>query len=211
MAAREPRAPVTRTHITEHRLRCGEVQIGFVSELCHIPPETPVKHRDLRGYAGAHRCCGKSLVGTALVRFDVRQHARAESIFKRAPSTTRTSLHFRINGLRAVRHRLSHTPARSERLARSPFHSAVCSLTRTCVRGNCVRPSNLLRSLTGARDKNIQQGPLSRSCAPLWLRPAAQSPDIGPRRRCRCTGSLPWSSRSHTPLWRGIACSRMRR
>jgi hypothetical protein len=32
----------------------------------------------------------------------VRQHARPESISKRAPSTTRTSLHFRINNLRAV-------------------------------------------------------------------------------------------------------------
>ena len=42
--------------------------------------------------------------------------------------------------------------------------------------------------------------PLSRSCAPLCPRPAARSPDSVPRRRCRCTGSLPRSSRSHTPL-----------
>src|SRR5688572_22475138 len=35
----------------------------------------------LRG--STHRCCGKSLVGTALVRFHVRQHARTESISKR--------------------------------------------------------------------------------------------------------------------------------
>ena len=32
----------------------------------------------------------------------VRPHARPDSISKRAPSTTRTSLHFRINDLRAV-------------------------------------------------------------------------------------------------------------
>ncbi len=40
---------------------------------------------------------------TALVRFGVRQHARAESISTRARSTTPTSRHFSINGLRAVR------------------------------------------------------------------------------------------------------------
>ena len=32
------------------------------------------------------------------------------TLSKRAPSTTRTSLHFRINNLRAVEIRLSHTP-----------------------------------------------------------------------------------------------------
>jgi hypothetical protein len=42
----------------------------------------------------------KSLIESALVGFGVRQHARRESISKRAPSTTRTSLHFRINNLR---------------------------------------------------------------------------------------------------------------
>ena len=47
---------------------------------------------------------------------------------------------FRINNLRAARHRLSHTPATWARFARSLFHSALCSLTRTCVRRNCVRP-----------------------------------------------------------------------
>ena len=63
-----------------------------MSEVCHIPPETRGKHRDLRGHADAHRCCVKSLIGSALVGFGVRQHARPESISKRAPSTTRTSL-----------------------------------------------------------------------------------------------------------------------
>ena len=83
--------------------RCvlAEVAFRIVSELCHIPSETPGEHRDLRGHADAHRCCTKSLIGTALVGFGVRQHARAESISKRAPSTTRTSLHFRINNLQS--------------------------------------------------------------------------------------------------------------
>ena len=47
-----------------------------------MPPETPVTHRDLRGHSDAHRCCGRSLIGTALVRFSVRPQARAESISK---------------------------------------------------------------------------------------------------------------------------------
>jgi hypothetical protein len=48
--------------------------------------------RHLRRQFDAHRCCGKSLIGTVLMRFGVHQHARADSISKRAPSTTRTSL-----------------------------------------------------------------------------------------------------------------------
>ena len=63
-----------------------------MSELCHIPSETPGKHRGLRGHSDAHRCCGKSLIGSALVRFSVRQHARAESISKRASSNVLRSL-----------------------------------------------------------------------------------------------------------------------
>jgi hypothetical protein len=73
-----------------------------VSKLCHTPPETHGKHQHLRGHAHAHHCCVKSLIGSALVGFRTRQHARRESISKRAPSTTRTSLRaFRISSLRA--------------------------------------------------------------------------------------------------------------
>jgi hypothetical protein len=43
-----------------------------VSELCQIPPETRVKHSDLRRHSEAHRCCGKSLMESALVRVGVR-------------------------------------------------------------------------------------------------------------------------------------------
>src|SRR5436190_20504588 len=72
----------------------AQVNLRTVSELCHIPPETLGKCHHLPGYADTHRCCGKSLMESALVGFDVRQHARRESISKRAPSTTRTSLRF---------------------------------------------------------------------------------------------------------------------
>jgi hypothetical protein len=58
-----------------------------VSELCQIPLETSGKHRDLREHAEAPSCCGKSLMESALVRVGVRQHARTESISKRAPSS----------------------------------------------------------------------------------------------------------------------------
>ena len=49
-----------------------EAGIDFVSELCHMPRETPVKHGDLRGHSDAHRCCGRSLIGSALLRVGVR-------------------------------------------------------------------------------------------------------------------------------------------
>src|SRR5206468_2583318 len=54
----------------------------IVSELCHIPPETWGQHQHLRGHVHEHRCCGKSLIGSALVGFRVRQHAPRESISK---------------------------------------------------------------------------------------------------------------------------------
>ena len=86
---------------------------------------------------------------TALVRFGVRQHARPEFISKRAPSTTRTSLHFTINNLRAVHIRLSH--------AVGPFgqfditvESNGLRTAHSTVRRNCVRPRNLLRSRRNA-------------------------------------------------------------
>ena len=62
-----------------------------VTTVSHTPGN-PGATRHLRGHVDAHRCCAKSLIGTALVGFGIRQHARAESISKRAPSTTRTSL-----------------------------------------------------------------------------------------------------------------------
>src|SRR5262249_22981525 len=111
----------------------------FVSELCHIPPSNPDEQLHLRGDADEHRCWGKSLMGNALVRFGVRQHARAESISKRAPSTTRTSLRFRINGLRAPQTKLSQ---------------------------NCVRPPNLLRSRSDTRGRRERQDrPALESCS----------------------------------------------
>jgi hypothetical protein len=45
----------------------AEVGIRIVSELCQIPPQTPVTHRDLQGHSDAHRCSEKSLMESALV------------------------------------------------------------------------------------------------------------------------------------------------
>jgi hypothetical protein len=73
-----------------------------VSELCHMPPETLGQHCYLPEQSEAHCCCGKSLIGSALVGFGMRRHAPAGSISKRAPSTTRTSLRvLRISSLQA--------------------------------------------------------------------------------------------------------------
>ena len=65
---------------------------GLCQNCVTSPPQTWGQHQHLRGQAPAHRCCGKSLIGSALVGFEMRQHAARESISKRAPSPTRTSL-----------------------------------------------------------------------------------------------------------------------
>ena len=52
----------------------------------------PGQHGNLWGHSDAYRCCRKSLMESALVRVGVSQCGPPESISKRAPSTTRTSL-----------------------------------------------------------------------------------------------------------------------
>src|SRR5262245_41834919 len=68
--------------------------IQSLCQNCVTDPPKPWGNTAIqRGDVDAYRCCVKSLIGRALVGLDVRQHARRESISKRAPSTTRTSLH----------------------------------------------------------------------------------------------------------------------
>jgi len=116
--------------------RCSIAQVAFpfVSELCHISPETPGQHRHLRGHADAHRCCGKSLIASALVGFGVRHHARRESISKRAPSPLGHLSVFRINRLRAACQGLSHTPADFRRFPGGRLHSGFGSAGRRASR-----------------------------------------------------------------------------
>jgi hypothetical protein len=125
----------------------AEVGVRLVSELCHIPAETVLKHRVLPRCSDAYRCCGKLLMGTALVRFDLRRYPRPESISKRARSTTPTSLRFRINELRAANHDYRtrwRLPITSSDLV---CIKRVWART-TDVRANCVRPLNVPGSLT---------------------------------------------------------------
>jgi hypothetical protein len=70
------------------------------------------------------------------------------TLSKRAPSTTRTSLHFRINDLRAAWNRIAQNlPSRISDSA-CPVVPIVCKHARRDENRNCVRPSNLARSLT---------------------------------------------------------------
>ena len=48
----------------------GNLIIETVSELCHIPPETTVKHRRLRGTRRRISMLREVLIGSALVGFD---------------------------------------------------------------------------------------------------------------------------------------------
>jgi hypothetical protein len=111
-------------------------------------PGTPGKEGDIRGHSEAHRCCEKSLMESALVHCGVRQCAWPESISKRAPSTTRTSL-------RLSKSTTCERPAadyRTRRRSSEPFLNLVCTewfdACENGVRGSCVRPSNFVRSLT---------------------------------------------------------------
>ena len=81
----------------KHCVRRRQRRIHTVSELCQMPVETPAEHRGLATHTEGPRCEQKCSRRSALVPFGVRPHARPESISKRAPSTTRTSLRaFRI-------------------------------------------------------------------------------------------------------------------
>src|SRR4051812_12763939 len=76
------------------------------------------------------------------------QHARPESISKRARSTTPPSLRFRINDLRAVSNRIAQNlPSRISDSACHVVPIVYQHATRDKHR-NCVRPPNLQRSLT---------------------------------------------------------------
>jgi len=48
---------------------------GVLCQNCVICPPNPWQHSDLQGDGDAHRCCEKSLIGSALVGFGARQHA----------------------------------------------------------------------------------------------------------------------------------------
>jgi len=103
-----------------------QVKPVFVSELCQMGRGIWVTQLDLQGHVDAHRCCGKSLMGSALVRVGVGQCAPPESISKRAPSTTLTFFRFRINGLRTTDTAVSRKSVRPLNLAQSvTAHSSI--------------------------------------------------------------------------------------
>jgi hypothetical protein len=158
-----------------------------VSELCHIPRETPGQHRDLRRQTDAHRCRRKSLIASALMGFGVRQHVRRESISKRARSTTPTSLRFRINELRSVWNSVAQNAPSKRSVPGCGLYSAVCGGTGSIRLGNCVRPLDVLRPLTwillrrygcAFLSRHIQIVDLKRSA---FSRPTTSWPSIARR------------------------------
>jgi hypothetical protein len=91
---RVTRIPNVVVHRDTNRCASTEVQIGIVSALCQMTRKELGKHRRLRGHRDAHRGRVKSLIESALVGFGVRQHARLESISKRAPSSASARVAF---------------------------------------------------------------------------------------------------------------------
>lgn len=138
------------------------MRLSFVSELCHIPPETLGQHQHLEGYAHAHRCCGKSFIASALVGFCVGQHARTESISKRARSTTPTSLRFRISKLRLVHNSVAQNTPSNRKAQRSRFESSVYEQDRIGCSNNCDKASNIVGSLSGIWSRRCESNAPTR-------------------------------------------------
>ena len=111
-------------------------------------PEAAVKHRDLRGHFDAHRCCGKSLMGSALVRFGVR-YARGRNLFPSVPfNHSDISPSLESTACERSDSRLSHIRRQFRSVSRSHFDSAAYDQAPAPRRSNCVRPSNLVGPLT---------------------------------------------------------------
>ena len=70
------------------------------------------------------------------------------TLSKRAPSTTRTSLRFRINHLRAVGNSVAQNPPSNPAAPPCDVGSVVYGRWKQIVAANCVRPPNVQRSLT---------------------------------------------------------------
>ena len=120
--------------------------ISFCVKTVSHAPETLGGYRHLWGHAEADRCCGKSLIRSALVRFGVRQHARGESISKRAPSTTRISLRLESTTCeQSDRDYRTRLRVRSRSSIVFPFSRL--QRRSAAFAGNCVRHANAARSL----------------------------------------------------------------
>ena len=83
--------------------------------------QNPEEHRSLWTHTGGSFWKGNSLIACALSRSEVRQCRWRASISKRAPSTTRTSLRFRINELRTASTNYRTRPVLRGRLSPTSF------------------------------------------------------------------------------------------
>src|SRR4051794_40467340 len=85
----------------------------------------------------------------------------AEPLSKRAPSTTRTSLRFRINHLRAVWNSVAQNPRSRISDLRCRVAPIVYRHAHRDANVNCVRPINLARSLTGFSSRSAARAACS--------------------------------------------------
>jgi hypothetical protein len=114
------------------------------------------EHRGLRTHIKASVWKAKSLTACGLRRLEVGQCGSPGLLSKRAPSTTRPSLRFRINELRAVLKSVAQNPLTSSTVSRFRLYSAVCGLPPREHGGNCDRPPNALRRLTAIPSGRVE-------------------------------------------------------
>ena len=90
--------------VDTHQETSRRTDSSEVGELCRNCVRSPRKHRQTATFTGSHReafCGGKSLNRLCEEMFRCCSMRSPESFSKRAPSTTRPSLRFRINHLRS--------------------------------------------------------------------------------------------------------------
>ena len=122
-----------------------------------------LRGRKRSNFLGIQRELAERVGFEPTVRFPVH------TLSKRAPSTTRTSLRvFRINNLRAIGHRLSHTPRPLvHQTANANGFSDLGSGHSASGGGYCVRPPNLLLNACSDSRYEIGRGRQSgRQAAP---------------------------------------------
>ena len=135
------------TRTDAHRFVSREPRPNFVSELCHIPPETlgnTVIYGDTPMHIDVAEVVDRNCVGGFWCA-----SARAGGIDFQACSIDHSDISpFRINDLRAARNSVAQNPPSNLPNPRSLTESTICERRERRVVANCVRPLNVARSPT---------------------------------------------------------------
>ena len=150
------------------RLPDGPTQDRYVkSELCRNCVRWARNRRRIPTFTGSHReafCGGKSLNRLREEVFQYRSVILATIAFQACSFNHSDISPFRINHLRAAWNSVAQNPPYNPDCPRTRSDSATCERTRIDDRENCVRPSNLLRSLTAISPRLVLREQPAADC-----------------------------------------------